>query len=45
MGQFVGCVKGIGAAARALEFPVIFGNVSLYNETSEAILDARYRRC
>ena len=39
MGQFVGCVKGIGAAARALEFPVISGNVSLYNETNgEAIL-------
>ena len=34
MGQFVGCVKGIGAAAAALEFPVISGNVSLYNETN-----------
>jgi len=39
MGQFVGCVKGIGAAAAALEFPVVSGNVSLYNETNgEAIL-------
>lgn len=39
MGQFVGCVKGIGAAATALEFPVVSGNVSLYNETNgEAIL-------
>jgi phosphoribosylformylglycinamidine synthase II len=39
MGQFVGCVKGIGAAAVALEFPVVSGNVSLYNETNgEAIL-------
>ncbi len=39
MGQFVGCVKGIGAAAAALDFPVVSGNVSLYNETNgEAIL-------
>ena len=34
MGQFVGCIKGIGAACRALDFPVVSGNVSLYNETS-----------
>ena len=33
MGQFVGCVKGIGEAARALDFPIVSGNVSLYNET------------
>jgi len=33
MGQFVGCVEGIGAACRALDFPVVSGNVSLYNET------------
>lgn len=39
MGQIVGCIKGIGAAAAALEFPVVSGNVSLYNETNgEAIL-------
>ncbi len=39
MGQFVGCVRGIGAAAAALDFPVVSGNVSLYNETEgEAIL-------
>ena len=39
MGQFVGCVKGMGTAAVALDFPVISGNVSLYNETNgEAIL-------
>lgn len=39
MGQFVGCVKGMGAAASALDFPVVSGNVSLYNETNgEAIL-------
>jgi phosphoribosylformylglycinamidine synthase len=34
MGQFVGCLTGIGEAARALDFPVVSGNVSLYNETS-----------
>ena len=33
MGQFVLCVRGIGEAARALDFPVVSGNVSLYNET------------
>ncbi len=41
MGQFVGCVRGIGEAARALAFPVVSGNVSLYNEnkvTGNAIL-------
>ena len=34
MGQFVACVKGIGAACEALDFPVVSGNVSLYNETN-----------
>ncbi|MEW5421350.1 phosphoribosylformylglycinamidine synthase subunit PurL [Amorphus sp. 3PC139-8] len=39
MGQFVGCIKGIGAACEALAFPVVSGNVSLYNATGdEAIL-------
>ena len=39
MGQFAGCVRGIGEAARILEFPVVSGNVSLYNETNgQAIL-------
>ena len=39
MGQFVGCIKGIGEACRELEFPIVSGNVSLYNEThGEAIL-------
>jgi len=33
MGQFVGCVHGIAAACRALDFPVVSGNVSFYNET------------
>ena len=34
MGQFVGCLRGIGDACRALDFPVVSGNVSLYNETN-----------
>jgi phosphoribosylformylglycinamidine synthase len=34
MGQFVGCLQGISAACRALNFPVVSGNVSLYNETN-----------
>jgi phosphoribosylformylglycinamidine synthase II len=33
MGQFVGCIEGMAEACRALEFPVVSGNVSLYNET------------
>ncbi|WP_420392699.1 phosphoribosylformylglycinamidine synthase subunit PurL [Acuticoccus sp.] len=33
MGQFALAVRGIGEAARALDFPVVSGNVSLYNET------------
>jgi phosphoribosylformylglycinamidine synthase len=33
MGQFVGAIKGIDAACRALDFPIVSGNVSLYNET------------
>jgi phosphoribosylformylglycinamidine synthase subunit PurL len=39
MGQLVGCIRGIGEACRALDFPVVSGNVSLYNETNgKAIL-------
>lgn len=33
MGQFVGAIRGMAAACRALDFPVVSGNVSLYNET------------
>jgi phosphoribosylformylglycinamidine synthase len=33
MGQFVGCVEGMAEACAALDFPVVSGNVSLYNET------------
>ncbi|MEP2544011.1 MAG: phosphoribosylformylglycinamidine synthase subunit PurL, partial [Alphaproteobacteria bacterium] len=34
MGQFVGCIEGIREACVALDFPVVSGNVSLYNETN-----------
>ena len=34
MGQFVGSVQGMGEACRALGYPVVSGNVSLYNETN-----------
>jgi phosphoribosylformylglycinamidine synthase subunit PurL len=34
MGQLVHAVKGIGDACRALAFPIVSGNVSLYNETN-----------
>jgi len=33
MAQLVGCLDGMGAACRALDFPVVSGNVSLYNES------------
>jgi phosphoribosylformylglycinamidine synthase len=39
MGQFVGAVEGMSEACKLLEFPVVSGNVSFYNETqSQAIL-------
>ena len=33
MGQIVAAIEGMGEACRALDFPVVSGNVSLYNET------------
>ncbi|GBR47621.1 MULTISPECIES: phosphoribosylformylglycinamidine synthase subunit PurL [Neokomagataea] len=33
MAQFAEAIKGMGEACRALDFPVVSGNVSLYNET------------
>ncbi len=33
MGQFAAAIGGMAAACRALDFPVVSGNVSLYNET------------
>jgi len=39
MGQFVGAIQGMKNACEVLDFPVVSGNVSLYNETDgEAIL-------
>jgi phosphoribosylformylglycinamidine synthase len=34
MGQLVGAIRGVAQACTALDFPVVSGNVSLYNETS-----------
>ena len=34
MGEFVEAVKGMADACTALSFPVVSGNVSLYNETN-----------
>jgi phosphoribosylformylglycinamidine synthase len=34
MGQFVGCIDGMNEACRAFDYPVVSGNVSLYNETN-----------
>jgi len=33
MAQFVGCLEGMAEACRVLDFPVVSGNVSLYNES------------
>jgi len=34
MGQIVRAIDGMGEACRTLDFPVVSGNVSLYNETN-----------
>ncbi len=34
MGQFVRCIEGMAEACEYLDFPVVSGNVSLYNETN-----------
>ena len=33
MRQIVGCLEGMGDACRALDYPIVSGNVSLYNES------------
>ena len=33
MAQIVGCLEGMGEACSALDFPIVSGNVSLYNES------------
>ena len=33
MAQLTGCLDGMGQACRALDYPIVSGNVSLYNES------------
>jgi len=33
MAQIIGCLNGMGDACRALDYPIVSGNVSLYNES------------
>ena len=35
MGEFVECLQGIGKASKYLDYPVVSGNVSFYNETKD----------
>jgi len=35
MGEFVECVQGISEACKYLDYPVVSGNVSFYNQTKE----------
>jgi len=35
MGEFVECIEGISEASKYLDFPVVSGNVSFYNETND----------
>ena len=35
MGEFVECLEGISETSKYLEFPVVSGNVSFYNETKD----------
>ncbi len=35
MGEFVECVQGVSEASKYLNFPVVSGNVSFYNETKD----------
>ncbi len=35
MGEFVECVHGLGEASKYLDFPVVSGNVSFYNQTKD----------
>ena len=38
MGQFAACIEGMAEACRTLDFPVVSGNVSFYNETNGAAI-------
>ena len=35
MGEFVECVEGINEASKFLDYPIVSGNVSFYNETKD----------
>ncbi len=35
MGEFVECLEGIGEACKYLDYPIVSGNVSFYNETKD----------
>ena len=35
MGEFVECVQGISEACKYLDYPVVSGNVSFYNQTKD----------
>jgi phosphoribosylformylglycinamidine synthase len=35
MGEFVECIQGLGEASKYLNFPVVSGNVSFYNQTKD----------
>ncbi len=35
MGEFVECLQGIGEACKYLDYPIVSGNVSFYNETKD----------
>ena len=39
MGEFVDCINGIKEACEFLNFPVVSGNVSFYNETNSKSID------
>ena len=43
MGEFAAAVEGMAEACAALSFPVVSGNVSLYNETNGVAI-LRHRR-
>ncbi|MEM7072294.1 MAG: phosphoribosylformylglycinamidine synthase subunit PurL [Pseudomonadota bacterium] len=38
MGDFTGCIEGMAIAAEMLDFPVVSGNVSFYNENPESAI-------
>ena len=38
MGELVGAIEGLAAACQALDFPIVSGNVSLYNESPEGAI-------